>query len=213
MPMIDNVRLVDRFASEASEYERQRISRDIHDSAIQPYIGLKLGLDALRRQVPDNDPVSEGLTELAEKTNSVIDDLRTYVGGLQDRSSNNSVNVLVSSVQRHARKFGELYDIEVDVKAASEININDRLAAEVFQIVQEGLSNIKRHTASSTATIRMMSRNGDMILDIENECSSPDQKKTFSPRSITDRAVALGGRASVTVNDDGCTIVSVVIPM
>ena len=50
-------------------------------------------------------------------------------------------------------KFGELYDIEVEVKAPSAININDRLAAEVFQIVQEGLSNIKRHTASSTASL------------------------------------------------------------
>lgn len=212
IPMIDNVRLVDRFASEASEYERQRISRDIHDSAIQPYIGLKLGLEALRRQVPDTDPLSAGLSELAEKTNSVIKDLRTYVGELQDRGSSDFVNALVSSVQRHARKFGELYDIEVEVRAPSAININDRLAAEVFQIVQEGLSNIKRHTASSTAIISMMTRNGDMILDIENASSSSDGK-TFTPRSITDRAVALGGRVSVTASDDGPTIVSVIIPM
>ncbi len=213
MPMIDNVRLVDRFASEASEYERQRISRDIHDSAIQPYIGLKLGLEALRRQVPDNDPISAGLAELADKTNSVIKDLRTYVGELQDQSPGDSVNALISSVQRHATKFGELYDIEVAVKAPSAMNINDRLAAEVFQIVQEGLSNIKRHTASSTAVISMTSLNGDMILDIENESFSSEAGKTFTPRSITDRAVALGGRVSVTANDDGRTIVSVVIPM
>jgi len=211
MPMIENVRLVDRFASEASEYERQRISRDIHDSAIQPYIGLKLGLEALRRQVGDDDPISAGLEELAEKTNFVIKDLRTYVGELKDRSSSDPVNALVSSVQRHATKFGEFYDIQVEVKAPSAININDRLAAEVFQIVQEGLSNIKRHTASSTAVISMMSRNGDMILDIENE--SLPGGKSFSPRSITDRAVALGGRVSVTASDDGRTIVSVIIPM
>jgi len=213
MPMIDNVRLVDRFASEASEYERQRISRDIHDSAIQPYIGLKLGLDALRRQVADNDPISAGLAELAEKTSSVIHDLRTYVGGLQDRSSSGFTNVLISSVQRHARKFGELYDIEVEINAAPELTINDRLAAEVFQIVQEGLSNIKRHTASPRATINMLSRNGDVILDIENESSTLDGNKTFTPRSITDRAAALGGRVSVNVSDEGYTIVSVIIPM
>ena len=213
MPMIDNVRLVDRLASEASEYERQRISRDIHDSAIQPYIGLKLGLEALCRQVPDDDTLSAGLAELADKTNSVIKDLRTYVGELRDRSSSDSVNALVSSVQRHARKYGELYDIEVEVKAPSPLNLNDRLAAEVFQIVQEGLSNIKRHTASSTATISMMSRNGDLILEIENESSSLEDGRSFTPRSITDRAVALGGRVAVTVNDDRRTIVSVVIPM
>jgi signal transduction histidine kinase len=170
-------------------------------------------LDALRRQVSNDDPVSAGLAELAEKTNSVIKDLRTYVGGLQDRNSSDFDNVLVSSVQRHARKFGELYDIEVNVKVASEINLNDRLAAEVFQIVQVGLSNIKRHTASSTATISMASRNGDMILDIENECSGSQGGGNFTPRSITERAVALGGRVSVKTSGDGRTIVSVTIPM
>src|SRR5678816_3660289 len=92
MPMIDNIQLVDRLASQASEYERQRISRDIHDSAIQPYIGLKLGLDALRRQVPIDDPVANGLTELSERTDSVIKDLRSYVGGLRDPGSSERAN-------------------------------------------------------------------------------------------------------------------------
>ena len=213
VPMIDNVRLVEHLASEASEYERKRISRDIHDGAIQPYIGLKLGLDALRRQVSQNDSVAAGLAELAEKTNSVIDDLRSYVGELKERSSNESESVLVSSLQRQAGKFGELYDIEVAVRTAPEINLNDRLAAEVFQIVQEGLSNIKRHTNSSRATVTMLSSNGDMVLQIENECSGHDGVRNFTPRSITDRAVALGGRVSVDAGDDGSTVVSVVIPM
>lgn len=213
MPMIDNVRLVDRFASEASEYERQRISRDIHDSAIQPYIGLKLGLDALRRNVADDNPVSAGLAELAEKTDSVIEDLRKYVGGLRDPDSSAAVNVLVSSVQRHARKLGEFYDIQVEVDVATHINLNDRLAAEVFQIVREGLSNIKRHTTSTTARISLTSRNGDMILDIENESSNSESQNTFIPRSITERTVALGGRVSVNLSDDRRTIVSVIIPM
>src|ERR1051325_3913577 len=100
MPMVDNIQLVDRLASQASEYERQRISRDIHDSAIQPYIGLKLGLEALRRKVSNDDPVASGLAELVEKTDSVIKDLRTYVGDLQDPTSSERVNVLTSSVER-----------------------------------------------------------------------------------------------------------------
>ena len=119
MPMIDNIQLVDRLASQASEYERQRISRDIHDSAIQPYIGLKLGLDALRRTVAHDDPVAGGLAELAERTDSVIKDLRTYVGGLQDPGSSERSNVLTSSVERHARQLGEFYGIKVDVKIAT----------------------------------------------------------------------------------------------
>ena len=91
--------------------------------------------------------------------------------------------------------------------------MNERLAAEIFQIVREGLSNIKRHTDSAVARIRMTSLNGDIVLDIENDSSGAESQSTFTPRSITERAIALGGRVSVNVGDGGGTIVSVVIPM
>jgi signal transduction histidine kinase len=213
MPLIDNIQLVDRLASQAAEYERQRISRDIHDSAIQPYIGLKLGLDALRRRVSDDDSVAHGLAELAEKTDSVIKDLRIFVGGLKDPGSGERMNVLTSSVERHARQLGEFYGIAVDVKLATDMNMNPRLAAELFQIVREGLSNIKRHTKSTEARIRMASLNGDLVLDIENDSAAGENQSIFTPRSITERAIALGGRVSVNVSDGRCTIVSVIIPM
>src|SRR5689334_1538359 len=213
MPMVDNIELVDRLASQASEYERQRISRDIHDSAIQPYIGLKLGLEALRRNMSNEGPVAGGLAELVERTDSVISDLRTYVGGLQGTASGEHSNVLTSSVERHAQQLGEFYGIAVDVKIATTANMNNRLAAEIFQIVREGLSNIKRHTSSAAARIRMASVNGDIVLDIENDNSAGESQKTFTPRSITERALGLGGRVSVNVGDAGSTIVSIVIPM
>jgi len=213
MPMIDNIELVDRLASQASEYERQRISRDIHDSAIQPYIGLKLGLEALRRNMSNEGPVAGGLAELVERTDSVISDLRTYVGGLQGTASGEHSNVLTSSVERHAQQLGEFYGIAVDVKIATTANMNNRLAAEIFQIVREGLSNIKRHTSSAAARIRMASVNGDIVLDIENDNSAGESQKTFTPRSITELALGLGGRVSVSVGDAGSTIVSIVIPM
>jgi len=213
VPLIDNIQLVDRLASQASEYERQKISRDIHDSAIQPYIGLKLGLDALRRRVSNDDPIAAGLAELAERTDYVIKDLRTFVGDLQDGGSGERVNVLTSSIDRHAKQLGEFYGIKVDVNIATDMKINNRLAAEVFQLVREGLSNIKRHTTSSDARIKMASVNGDMVLQIENDSSEPETHNTFTPRSITERAIALGGRVSVNLNNPGRTIVSVVIPM
>ena len=213
MPMIDNIRLVDRLISQASDYERQRISRDIHDSAIQPYIGLKLGLDALRRRVSIDDPVAGDLAELAERTDSVIKDLRTFVGGFKDPGSGKRSQVLATSIERHTRQLGEFYAIGVDVQIPMDLNINDRLATELFQIVQEALSNIKRHTLSTGARISMASLNGDIVLDIENECSAEESRNAFTPRSITERAVGLGGRVSVNVDNAERTIVSVIIPM
>ena len=59
----------------------------------------------------------------------------------------------------------------------------------------------------------MTAVNGDMVLDIENDVASADSHEAFTPRSITERALALGGRVSVDVNNAGRTIVSVIIPM
>jgi signal transduction histidine kinase len=91
--------------------------------------------------------------------------------------------------------------------------MNNRLAAELFQIVREGLSNIKRHSDSSWARINMTSCDGEIVLDIENEASVAEHHNGFIPRSITERAIALGGRVSVNLDSGGRTIVSVKIPM
>src|SRR6185295_2468372 len=48
MPVIENIRLVERLASDASEEERNRIARSVHDRVIQPYYGLQIGLKALQ---------------------------------------------------------------------------------------------------------------------------------------------------------------------
>jgi signal transduction histidine kinase len=90
--------------------------------------------------------------------------------------------------------------------------MNERLVAEILQIVRAGLSNIRRHTNSAEARIRLTSMNGDIVLDIENDSAAKGQI-TFTPRSIAERAIGLGGRVSVNVSDRGCTTVSVLIPM
>jgi signal transduction histidine kinase len=38
--VVENIQLLDRLASQVATQERQRISRDLHDGTIQPYIGL-----------------------------------------------------------------------------------------------------------------------------------------------------------------------------
>jgi len=44
---VENIDLLNRIASSAAHQQRQKTSHDLHDSTIQPYIGLKLGLEAL----------------------------------------------------------------------------------------------------------------------------------------------------------------------
>jgi signal transduction histidine kinase len=148
---------------------------------------------------------------VSQLTSSGIAELRRYVGELKDSGEHDGG--LVSAVQRFGRKFTEATRIVVCVEAATAIPVSDRLAAEVFQMVAEGLSNIRRHTSSAWATIRLACHNDSLILRLENANPEGTTPVSFLPRSITERATALGGNTHVEWNDQGDTVVIIEIPL
>ena len=216
--VLDHIRLMDQLATEAAEEERKRIARDIHDSIIQPYIGLQMGLVGVRRRLsaPPNDADNSDETllkivndaaadtdRLIEMTADGISDLRGYVHVLRD--AGDSGDSLMSAVRRFALKFTQATNIVVQVRADTDIQVDDRLRSELFQMIVEGLSNIRRHTQSERAFIGLECNNGRLIMRIENDGSPP---KPFNPQSISERAEALGGRAYVeTFGDYGTSVI------
>lgn len=212
LPVIENIRLADRLAAGASEEERKRIARDIHDSVIQPYVGLRIGLAGLRQKILSQGPdVRDEVERLLEMTAHGIDDLRHQVSTL--RWGGGSGEGLVPAVTRFAAKYSEATGILVEVMSESDIPVDDRIAGEAFQMIAEGLSNVRRHSGASRATVRMACKGGFLALSIENEGAAGTPFAPFRPRSIAERAEALGGCVGVTGREDGGAIVSVEIPL
>jgi signal transduction histidine kinase len=211
MPAIENIKLVDRLASEAAEQERQRIARDIHDSVIQPYIGLKLGLTAAEQKLASGGEVTAEIRRLIELSDAAIEDLRQYVSGL--RESVKQGDSLVSSIRRYAGRFEEATGITISVESAPGPRVNDRLAAEVFQMIAEGLSNIRRHTDSRTGAVKITFLNDQLVLTIENDGADPVIPPKFIPRSISDRTASLGGSVRVEHDTNGRTAVIAEVPL
>ena len=210
LPTIEHVRLLDRLASEAAGRERTKISHDLHDSTIQPYIGLKLALEGLRRRIPPDTPWAREVDELIARAAESIGELRGYVHRLRGAGAEQPETALLSAVRQQALRFREFYGIDVEVEAPAGVSVSDRLAAEAFQIVREGLSNIRRHTQARRAQISMRCADDEFVLRITNDAAA--ETNGFVPRSISERAAALGGAAHVE-RRDGQTTVAVVIPL
>jgi signal transduction histidine kinase len=219
-PLMENMRLVDNLASDAAEQERKRIGRDIHDSVIQPYLGLQFGLSALHQKLDcGNTAILQDVRELLDLTNEELAQLRRYVGGL--RTGEERLDPLLPAIGRYVAKFSSVTGIKVDVSANGKIKVDDRLAAELFQIVTEGLSNVRRHAFSSDARIEISCEKNSVLLLIKNsrphlnghEIPTKNGNKSFIPRSIAERASLLGGKTEVFVDADNYTVVSVGIPM
>jgi signal transduction histidine kinase len=161
-------------------------------------------LEVIRDAAADTD-------RLIEMTGDGINDLRRYVHGLRDAGGGEGG--LNSSVRRFASKFTQATNIVVQVRADPDIGVDDRLASEMFQIIVEGLSNIRRHTQSTRAFIDMECSDSRLIVRIENDGTRGSTPAPFKPQSIAERALSLGGRASVETFGDMGTSVIVEIPL
>src|SRR6185369_6408529 len=103
-PVMENIRLIDNLASDAAEQERRRIAHDIHDSVIQPYLGLQFGLSALDQKLEAGQPgIRANVQELLELTNHELAELRHFVWGL--RATEERADILLPAIQRYAERF------------------------------------------------------------------------------------------------------------
>jgi signal transduction histidine kinase len=212
MPSLYNIKLVDRLASDAAEAERQRIALDLHDGVIQPYIGLQMGLAAIRQNlVWGNADIKHEVDRLLDLTKDEIEQLRHMVQSL--KNGGEAVGGLLPSIRRFALKFADATGIQVRIEAAHQLLVNDRLAAEVFHLVTEGLSNVRRHTQAETAEIRLAQENGNLVLEIANDNSAGKAFAPFTPRSLSERAATLGGRVRVEPRGRSATVVIIEIPL
>ena len=223
-PVMENIRLIDNLASDAAETERRRIAHDIHDSVIQPYLGIQFGLSALDQKLESGDVgIRENVQELLELTKHELAELRRFVWGL--KAGEERMDVLLPAIERYAERFALVTGINVDVESHGKVKVNDRLAAELFQIVAEGLSNVRRHAFCRDARVEILCKETSLQLQIKNSrprAGSPvdverpdghDGIRAFRPRSIAERAAALGGETQVFVDEKDYTVVSVGIPL
>lgn len=220
-PVMENIRLIDNLASDAAEQERRRIAHDIHDSVIQPYLGLQFGLAALDQKLEaGNTDLRANVQELLELTNHELAELRRFVWGLR-ASEEERTDVLLPAIERYAQRFSLVTGIKVDVAAHGKVKVNDRLAAELFQIVAEGLSNVRRHAFCRDVRVEISCEETSLQLQIKNSRpragANPDGEradgqegiKSFRPHSIAERAASLGGDTQVFVDEKDYTVVSV----
>lgn len=191
--------------------ERRKISLDLHDGAIQPYLGLKLGLEALRRKALPDNPLARDVDELYRMTQDSIAELRGYVRVL--RGSSMPAGTLMDGLRRQAERFQRFYGFKVEISIEAELTVADELAAEVVQMVGEGLSNVGRHTTSRQVAVVLSSAPRRLVVEIVNHRGAPAPWRRFTPASLTQRARRLGGMVEVVPHENGGTTVRIVIPV
>ncbi|MDQ1919942.1 sensor histidine kinase [Massilia pseudoviolaceinigra] len=208
---IDRIDLLDRIASDAAGLERKKIALDLHDTAIQSYIGLQLGLVALCRKAEPSNPLAPDLDKLVTMAAEVIAQLRDEAQRACGAAPADDA-MFLAALRRQAARALATYGVEIGIDVGANVTLGDRLGAEVLQIVREGISNVCRHTDATAASVALRCSGAMLHIDISNPHGG-SAPPAFQPRSLSERASALGGAASVRQGSANDTIVTVEIPL
>ncbi|HEX3028824.1 MAG TPA: sensor histidine kinase [Clostridia bacterium] len=139
----------------AQEEERQRVARDIHDGPAQSMSNVVLKAEICERLIDvDMDKAKEELQNLKKVVRENLQDVRKIIYNLRPMSLDDLG--LIPTLQRYILTFKEDNGIEVSFKTRGIYDdIRSVIALTVFRIVQESLSNIKKHAQAQNVVINL----------------------------------------------------------
>ncbi|HKX41428.1 MAG TPA: histidine kinase [Burkholderiaceae bacterium] len=212
--IVEQAALVDQLQDESASHERARIGRDLHDSAIQPYLGLKYAVECVALRIPPDNPARAEVESLATLVNSEVSALRELISGLRTGCQQGD-NALVPAVRRQARRFALLFGIEVEVECADHLPTTRALASALFHMVNEALNNVRKHTAAQHVRIGLAIDGARLRLVVRDDAGTVRGRPVndFCPGSLSERAAELGGTLTVARHDGVNTELVIEVPL
>jgi PAS domain S-box-containing protein len=133
--------------------ERRRMARELHDNAGQTLVALSMNLSAIKTASGNADSrIHDLASEAKEFSDALAREIRT-MSYLLHPPLLDEVG-LESAIRWYVDGFSERSNIKVDLELPQG---SDRLPRELelvlFRVVQESLTNVHRHSGSSTASI------------------------------------------------------------
>lgn len=212
--IVEQAALVDQLQDEASGHERARIGRDLHDSAIQPYLGLKYAVETVALRIPHDNPARGEVDALAALVNGEIAALRELISGLRTGNDTGD-NALVPAVRRQVRRFSLLFGIEIEFDSPPVLNCTRALASGLFHLVNEALNNIRKHTRASWVRI-VLGFDDDIARIVVTDNSGTVQgapAAPFMPISLTERIAEMRGTLTISQPDGINTELVIRVPL
>lgn len=198
--------------------ERERLSRDLHDSVVQSIYAIGLGLEEIKRLVTvDAHEAKKKLLESIAGLNAVIRNLREHItgqapDGLDCRGLRSELGALVTMANATP---GMQFDLEADPIAMSRLP--PTAAYDLINIVREAVSNSLRHSGGRHGVVSLTLRDGAVRLAITDDGVGFDRLHLDGRRrglpNIAARADDLAAHLDIRSSRGQGTCIIVDIPM
>ena len=193
--------------------ERRRLARELHETTVQSLVALTMNISRFKRLIGETTPEIDGLIAdslaLAELS---VRETRT-VSHLLHPPLLDDVG-LASAISWYARGFEERSGIRVHLRVPAQLRrLTQEVETTLFRILQEGLTNIHRHSGSVVADIRLTLSPKSVTLEIEDQGRGmPSHLQDRNPAlgvgilGMRERVRQLNGRLEIISGERGTTL-------
>lgn len=197
------------------EEERRRIARELHDSTGQNLAALKLNLSRL-----DRAPLAPELKDVVTDSLMLADRMLTEIRTLSHLLHPPLLDELglASAIRTYVDGFSERSGIAVYLDLPENLGrYGPDLETAIFRIIQEGLTNIYRHSGGTQCWITMRLLGGKLHLELSDDgtglrIETLEDWERRAPAfgvglsGMRERARQLGGYLDIESTGTGCIV-------
>jgi PAS domain S-box-containing protein len=200
----------------AQDSERRRIARELHDSLGQRLAALAMNLSWLENSSIASEPKAHTiLQESRELVQQNVQEIRTLSYLLHPPLLEELG--LSSTVTWYVQGFVERSGIQVDLAIPPDLGRLPRsVELALFRVVQEGLTNVQRHSGSASASVRFTRKNANIVVQVADRGHGmPQPSLADVPRAsrlgvgitgMKERVRELGGTLEIRSGGSGTTL-------
>jgi signal transduction histidine kinase len=191
----------------ASDAERRRLERDLHDGAQSRLVSVTLLLGRARVLIDDNPEASAMLDRAQSELRTGLAELRELARGIHPAVLTD--HGLEPAITALAARAPVPVDVDVDderLPAAVEI--------AVYFVVSEALTNVVKYAHAKRATVSMHATDRGVTVEVADDgIGGADADRGSGLHGLTDRVAALDGTLDVESPPGGGTTLRVEIPV
>jgi len=190
------------------EEERRKLARELHDGATQNLLTLSLNIARVRKTMVGAPTPDAVLAEWMQMAEDCINELRT-VSYLLHPPLLEELG-LTLNLRGFVEGFAKRSGIAATMSTSGELDkAGFDVELAVFRILQEGLSNVHRHSQSTTATVLASCDGHTLILEIADQGRGipGGSAEGVGMASMRERVRLLKGELDIKTGPAGTTII------
>lgn len=209
---------VDGSGSSVAGEIRRELARELHDRVAQTLTTMVIELENFKTEQTGRQSVLRQLDNLQDSTRDVLKNLRTVLYELRGEDELN--DSLIESVRTLLARFEERTQVSTLLSVAPSWPKQIRTSAglNVYRIIEEALTNVRRHSGAGLVQVALGPTTGDKI-----EIQVTDDGKGGAVDGVTsrpglgvmgmrERAILLGGSLEVESEDGQGTTIRAILP-